>query len=156
MFLTVQFRSKANRCHTLSAVFEEIRKFLLLAFVGFNNGRSSDYLTMLSVLMTGWLMNLEQLVEWEFTGEAKVLEENPPQCHFIPQVLEVLTWDWTEASVMESHWLTAWTMTQLVMLVMAVWFLLTLDVCCTSVATQNRNMIVYLQPHAKPLHLWKF
>jgi hypothetical protein len=30
--------------------FIEVKKFLLLAFVGFNNGRSSDYLTMLSVL----------------------------------------------------------------------------------------------------------
>jgi hypothetical protein len=101
-------------------------------------------------------MNLEQLLEWEFTGEAKVVEENPPQPHFMPQILDVLTWDWTQATVMESQQLTAWAMTQLVVLVMAVWFLLTLDICCTSVATQSRNMIMYLQPHDKPLYQWKF
>jgi hypothetical protein len=31
-----------------------------------------------------------------------------------------------------------------------------LDVCCSSVATQSRNMVVYLHPHDKLLHLWKF
>lgn len=101
-------------------------------------------------------MNLEQLVEWEFTGEAKLLKENPPQSHFIPQNLDVLPWYWTQATVMESQWLTAWAMAQLVVLLMAMWFLLTLDVCCSSVTTQSRNMIMYLHPHDELLHLLKF
>jgi hypothetical protein len=33
--------------------------------------------------MIAWLMNMEQLAEWEFTRETEVLEENLPQCHFI-------------------------------------------------------------------------
>jgi hypothetical protein len=28
-------------------------------------------------------MNIEQFVECEFAGKAKVLRENPPQCHFV-------------------------------------------------------------------------
>jgi hypothetical protein len=29
------------------------------------------------------IMNLEQSVEWELTGETEVLGENLPQCHFV-------------------------------------------------------------------------
>jgi hypothetical protein len=29
----------------------------------------------------GWLMNMEQLVEYEFAGETEVLEEKLPQRH---------------------------------------------------------------------------
>lgn len=32
-----------------------------------------------TVLMIGRLMNVKQLVEWEWAGEAKVLTENLPQ-----------------------------------------------------------------------------
>jgi hypothetical protein len=30
-----------------------------------------------------WLMNMEQLVEWELADETEVLEENLPQCNFV-------------------------------------------------------------------------
>jgi hypothetical protein len=33
--------------------------------------------------MIGWLMNMEQLTEWELAGGTEVLRENLPQCHFI-------------------------------------------------------------------------
>jgi hypothetical protein len=32
--------------------------------------------------MIGWLMNVQQLVEWELVGETWVLGENPPQSQF--------------------------------------------------------------------------
>jgi hypothetical protein len=31
----------------------------------------------------GLLMNMEQFVEYELTGETEVLRENLPQCHFV-------------------------------------------------------------------------
>jgi hypothetical protein len=41
------------------------------------------FLMMMSVYSTGWLMNMEQLVECEFAEETEVRWENPPQCHSI-------------------------------------------------------------------------
>jgi hypothetical protein len=35
--------------------------------------------------MTGWLMNLEQLVERELMEETEVLGGNPPQYYFVHQ-----------------------------------------------------------------------
>jgi hypothetical protein len=40
---------------------------------------------MMTASITGWLMNVEQLVKWELAGETKVLRENMPQSNFIPQ-----------------------------------------------------------------------
>jgi hypothetical protein len=33
--------------------------------------------------MIGWLMRVEQWVEWEMAGETKTLGENPPQFHLV-------------------------------------------------------------------------
>jgi hypothetical protein len=33
--------------------------------------------------MIGWLMNMEQLVEWELAGETEVLRENLSQHYFV-------------------------------------------------------------------------
>jgi hypothetical protein len=36
-------------------------------------------------------MNVEQLVEWELTGETEILGENPPQGHFVHKKFH-MTW----------------------------------------------------------------
>jgi hypothetical protein len=33
--------------------------------------------------MIGWSVNVEQLVEWELTGETEILGENPSQSLFV-------------------------------------------------------------------------
>jgi hypothetical protein len=33
--------------------------------------------------MVGWLMYMEQLVEWELTGETEILGENKQQFHIV-------------------------------------------------------------------------
>jgi hypothetical protein len=33
--------------------------------------------------MLGWLMNIEQFVEWKLAEETEVLEENTPQCQSV-------------------------------------------------------------------------
>jgi hypothetical protein len=33
--------------------------------------------------MIWWLMNMEQLAEWDLSGETKVVGENLPYCHFV-------------------------------------------------------------------------
>jgi hypothetical protein len=35
------------------------------------------------VSVVGLLMNMEQLAEWKFVKETKVLGEKLPQCHFV-------------------------------------------------------------------------
>jgi hypothetical protein len=41
--------------------------------------------------MTGWLMNMEQLVEWELTRETEVRGDNLLQCHVIHKKFH-MTW----------------------------------------------------------------
>jgi hypothetical protein len=33
--------------------------------------------------MTGWLMNVEQFLEWKLEEKIEVLGENPPQCYLV-------------------------------------------------------------------------
>jgi hypothetical protein len=33
----------------------------------------------------GWLLNVEQVVEWELARETDLLGENQPQCHMLHQ-----------------------------------------------------------------------
>jgi hypothetical protein len=33
--------------------------------------------------MIGWLMNVEQLVEWELAGETEAVREHLAQCHLV-------------------------------------------------------------------------
>jgi hypothetical protein len=44
-------------------------------------------------LMMRWLLDMEQLVEWELAGEMKVLRENLPQCLFV-HYKSHMTWPW--------------------------------------------------------------
>jgi hypothetical protein len=46
--------------------------------------------------MIEWLMDMEQLVEWELAGETEVLGENFPQCHFVNHKSH-MTWDRTRS-----------------------------------------------------------
>jgi hypothetical protein len=56
------------------------------------------------------MMSVDQPVEWELVREIEGLGENYPQCHFVHQVTDVLTWARTRAAVVGSRRLTAWAM----------------------------------------------
>jgi hypothetical protein len=48
--------------------------------------------------MLGWLMNVEQLMEWELVEETEVLGENLPHCQmYPPQIPHYLTRDRAQA-----------------------------------------------------------
>jgi hypothetical protein len=50
-------------------------------------------------LETGWLMYMEQLMEWELAGETEVLRRKPARVPFRPQQIpHDLTWYWTRAA----------------------------------------------------------
>jgi hypothetical protein len=58
-------------------------------------------------MMIGWMMNVEQLVEWKLTNETEVPGEKPTQCHFVRHKSHI-TWDRTSATYVRSRQLTAW------------------------------------------------
>jgi hypothetical protein len=54
--------------------------------------------------MIGWLMNVENLVEWKLAGETEVLWGNLPQCQFCsPQIPHDLNWVTQRKCVIGKH-----------------------------------------------------
>jgi hypothetical protein len=59
--------------------------------------------------MIGWLIDAEQLVEWELAGETGILRRNPLQCHFVrhKSAIEHTPLRWQSGDF--SFWVMAWS-----------------------------------------------
>lgn len=52
-------------------------------------------------MMMVWIMNLEQLVEWELKGRTEVLKENPLHCHLVHHKSNII---WSEMKPVLGEW----------------------------------------------------